>query len=124
MKPENIDAIEFLREIIAQGYVPEIAFAGGFQEEEAFKDASSASFPTGLFGYRYVNPLTAPDGTEYSKGNQEDMLDAIDDGQVVLRPFISANGATPGCGVDIAGFSWSPMAHRTLKALTNSSTGS
>lgn len=104
VKPENIAAIEFLREIIAEGYVPEIAFAGGFQEEEAFKDASAASFPTGLFGYRYVNPLVAPDGTEYSKGNQEDMLDAIEEGHVVLRPFISAEGAMPGCGVDIAGF--------------------
>jgi hypothetical protein len=27
--PENAAAIEFMREIIANGYVPEIAFAGG-----------------------------------------------------------------------------------------------
>lgn len=102
--PENIAAIEFMREIVAKEYVPEIAFAGGFQEEEAFKDASAASFPTGLFGYRYVNPLTAPDGTKYEKGNEEDMLDAIAAGDVVLRPFVSAEGHPPGCGVDVAGF--------------------
>ena len=102
--PENIAAIEFLREIIANEYVPEIAFAGGFQEEEAFKDASAGSFPTGLFGYRYVNPLTAPSGTKYEKGNAEDMLDAIAAGDVVLRPFIAAEGRKPGCGVDVAGF--------------------
>jgi len=55
--PENIAAIEFLRTIVANEYVPEIAFAGGFQEEEAFKDASAGSFPTGLFGYRYVRRM-------------------------------------------------------------------
>jgi multiple sugar transport system substrate-binding protein len=102
--PENIAAIEFLREIVAKEYVPEIAFAGGFQEEEAFKDASAASFPTGLFGYRYVNPLTAPDGTKYEKKNQEDMLDAIAAGDVILRPFVSVEGQKPGCSVEIGGF--------------------
>lgn len=102
--PENIAAIEFLREIVAKEYVPEIAFAGGFQEEEAFKDASAASFPTGLFGYRYVNPLTAPDGTKYEKKNQEDMLDAIAAGDVILRPFVSVEGQEPGCSVEIGGF--------------------
>jgi multiple sugar transport system substrate-binding protein len=101
--PENVAAIEFLREIVAKEYVPEIAFAGGFQEEEAFKDSSAGSFPTGLFGYRYVNPLTAPDGTAYDKGNAEDMLDAIAAGDVILAPFVSVEGQKPGCGVDVAG---------------------
>ena len=102
--PENVAAITFLREIVARGYVPEIAFAGGFQEEEAFKDASAGSFPTGLFGYRYVNPLTAPDGTAYDKGNAEDMLDAIAAGDIYLSPFLAAPGQKPGCGIDVAGF--------------------
>ena len=102
--PENIAAIEFLRTLVTNEYVPEIAFAGGFQEEEAFKDASAASFPTGLFGYRYVNPLTAPDGTAYDKGDAEDMLDAIAAGDVILSPFLSVGGREPGCGIEIAGF--------------------
>ncbi len=102
--PENVAAIEFLREIVQKGYVPEIAFAGGFQEEEAFKDASAGSFPTGLFGYRYVNPLSAPNGTKYEKGNAEDMLDAIAAGDVILSPFISTEGHKPGCGIEVAGF--------------------
>jgi multiple sugar transport system substrate-binding protein len=102
--PENIAAIEFIREIVANGYAPEIAFAGGFQEEEAFKDASAGSFPTGLFGYRYVNPLTAPNGTKYEKGNEQDMLDAIAAGDVVLSPFIAVEGQKPGCGIEVQGF--------------------
>ena len=102
--PENIAAVEFIREIIARGYVPEIAFAGQFQEENAFKDASAGSFPTGIFGYRYVNPLTAPDGDVYGKGNEEDMLDAIAAGDVYLAPFLAAEGERPGCGVSISAF--------------------
>ncbi len=95
--PENIAAITFIRDIVAKGYVPEIAFAGKFQEEEAFKDASAASFPTGIFGYRYINPLTAPNGTKYEKKNEEDMLDAITAGDVYVSAFFGANGHEPGC---------------------------
>ncbi len=101
--PENIAAIEFLRELVAKEYVPEIAFAGGFQEEQAFKDASTGSFPSGLNGYRYLNPLTAPDGTEYGKGNEEDVLDAIAAGDLHLAPYFSVEGQKPGCDTQVAG---------------------
>ena len=102
--PENIAAIEFIRTLVSEEYAPEIAFAGQFQEENAFKDASAGSFPTGIFGYRYVNPLTAPSGTKYEKGNEEDMLDAIAAGEVVLAPFIAAAGQQPGCGTGVSAF--------------------
>lgn len=103
--PENVAAISFIRDIVAKGYVPEIAFAGQFQEEEAFKDASAGSFPTGVFGYRYVNPLTAPNGTKYEKKNEEDMLDAIAAGDVYLAPFLAAEGHKPGCGIAVSALS-------------------
>ncbi|MCL7453296.1 MAG: extracellular solute-binding protein, partial [Anaerolineae bacterium] len=103
--PENIAAVEFMRELAVNGYVPEVVFAGGFQEEEAFKDASAASIPTGLYGYRYIRPLTAPDGTQYSKETEEDMLDAIDAGDVVLRPFVAAEGQKPGCNLSVSALS-------------------
>jgi multiple sugar transport system substrate-binding protein len=101
--PENIAAIEFLRELTVKEYVPEVVFAGGFQEEEAFKDASAASIPTGLFGYRYIRPLTAPDGTKYTKETEEDMLDAIAAGDVILAPFVAPEGKKPGCGLAMHG---------------------
>jgi multiple sugar transport system substrate-binding protein len=101
--PGNVAAIEWLRGIIANGYAPEVVFAGGFQEEEAFKDASAASIPTGLYGYRYMNPLTAPNGTKYETRTEQDMLDAIDAGDVYLSPFFGANGHKPGCGLSIEG---------------------
>ncbi len=102
--PENIAAIEWMREMVQKGYIPEIAFAGGFQEEEAFKDASAGSFPTGLFGYRYINPLTAPNGTKYETKTEQDMLDAIDAGDVVLRPMAAPEGKTSGCDIGTQGF--------------------
>ena len=102
--PENVAAVTWLREMVQKGYVPEIAFAGGFQEEEAFKDSSAGAFPTGLFGYRYVNPLTAPSGTKYEKKNENDMFDAINAGDVYLAPMVAPEGNKPGCGADVTGF--------------------
>lgn len=101
--PENVEAITFIRDTVAAGYSPEAVFAGGFVEEDTFKDASAGAFPTGLFGYRYINPLTAPDGTKFEKGSEEDMLDAIAAGQVVLAPMFAPEGKTPGCGIDVQG---------------------
>jgi multiple sugar transport system substrate-binding protein len=96
--PENVAAVAWLREMVQKGYVPEIAFAGGFQEEQAFMDGSAGAFPTGLFGYRYLNPLTAPSGKKYEKKNENDMFDAIDAGDIYLAPLPAPEGNKPGCG--------------------------
>jgi multiple sugar transport system substrate-binding protein len=97
--PQNIAAITWLREMVQKGYVPDIAFAGNFQEEEAFKDASAGALPTGFFGYRYLNPLTAPNGNKYSKGNENDFLDAVTAGDAVLEPFPAPEGQKPSGGI-------------------------
>ncbi|NPV77381.1 MAG: extracellular solute-binding protein [Anaerolineae bacterium] len=101
--PENVKAVEFLREIVAKGYVPEIAFAGGFQEEEAFKDASAGSFPTGLNGYLYMFPFTAPNGTKYEKNSSQDFLDAVAAGDIYISSFLSTEGNKPGCDTKAVG---------------------
>lgn len=101
--PENIAAIEFLRNTVQNGYNPETVFAGGFVEEDSFKDATAAAIPTGLFGYRYINPLTAPDGTKYEKGSSDDMLDAIVAGDVFLAPMFAPSGKAPGCDNAVQG---------------------
>ena len=113
--PENIAAIEFLRKLAAQEYVPEVVFAGGFQEEEAFKDASAASIPTGMFGYRYIRPLTAPNGNEYTKETEQDMLDAIEAGDVILAPFVAPEGKKPGCGLAVSALIM-PVGAKNLEA--------
>ncbi|MCX7938214.1 MAG: extracellular solute-binding protein [Anaerolineae bacterium] len=105
--PENRAAIQFLREIVAAGYVHPRSWDGTttpFIEEEPMKTAEAASFPTGIFGYRYVNPLKAPNGREYNKGNEEDMLDAITNGDIFIAPFFAPAGRKPGCGTGVTGF--------------------
>jgi multiple sugar transport system substrate-binding protein len=98
--PQDIAAIQFLRNIVAKGYVPDIAFAGGFQEESAFSDSSAGAFPTGADGYNYLTPLTAPSGKKYTKGNQQDFLDAVAAGDIYLSPFFSnVSGQKPGCDI-------------------------
>jgi len=99
--PENVAAIAWLREMVQKGYVPEIAFAGGFQEEQAFMDSSAGAFPTGLFGYRYLNPLTAPNGTKYEKKNENDMFDALAAGDVFIAPMPAGPGGVRGCGAGL-----------------------
>lgn len=100
--PENVAAVQFLRTLAVEEYVPEVVFAGGFQEEEAFKDASAASIPTGIFGYRYIRPLTAPNGNTYTTETEQDMLDAIEAGDVILSPFVAPEGKKPGCGLQVS----------------------
>ncbi|NPV55046.1 MAG: extracellular solute-binding protein [Anaerolineae bacterium] len=101
--PENIAAIEFLREIVAKGYAPEAVFAGKFQEEEYFKDSSAGAFPTGLNGYLYLFPLTAPNGTPYDTNTSQDFLNALEAGDIYLSPFVSVEGVQPGCNTTATG---------------------
>jgi multiple sugar transport system substrate-binding protein len=96
--PENIAAIEFIREIVAKGYAPESVFAGGYEEEAAYRDSSAGSFPTGLHGWKFQNTLTAPNGTQYHKGTLEDPFDAFEAGDLFLAHFPAAEGHEPGCG--------------------------
>lgn len=101
--PENIAAIEFMREVVAKGYVTEASFAGKFQEEIPFKSGTAGSFTTGMNGYLFLNTLTAPNGKKYAKGNQNDFLDAIASGDAYLAPFSAPAGKTPGCNLASSG---------------------
>ncbi len=102
--PENIAAVEFMREVVAEGYAPEAVFVGNFEEEAAFKTAEAGAFPTGFFaGYQYVNPLTAPDGTEYDTATAADMENAVAEGVVGISPIFAPEGNTPGCHLDVIG---------------------
>ena len=102
--PENVAALTWLREMVQKKYVPEVDFAPDFEDEAAFMDSSAAAIPTGLYGYRYMNPLTAPSGKKYSKGTEQDMLDAIAAGDVMLAPMPAPAGKKPGCDVFSAAF--------------------
>ena len=103
--PENIAAVEFMREIVANGYSPEAAFVGNFEEEASFKEGLAGAFPTGFFvGYQYLNPLKSPSGQEFNTISAQDMEDAVNAGVMGLAPLFAPEGVTPGCHMDVFGF--------------------
>ena len=103
--PENIAAVEFMREIVANGYSPEAAFVGNFEEEASFKDGLAGAFPTGFYvGYQYLNPLKSPSGQEFNTTSAQDMEDAVKAGVMGLAPIFAPAGNTPGCHMDVFGF--------------------
>ncbi len=101
--PENIAAIEFMREMVAKGYVTEDSYVGKYQEEITFKNSTAGSFPTGMNAYLFLNTLTAPNGKKYAKGNQNDFLDALAAGDAYLAPFPAPAGKTPSCNLASSG---------------------
>jgi multiple sugar transport system substrate-binding protein len=104
-RAENIAAIEYMREIVKNGYSSESVFVGNFEEEGVFKNAEAAAFPTGFFvAYNYLNPLTSPKGTEYNTASAKDMEDAVSAGEIKIAPLFAPEGKTPGCNVDVFGF--------------------
>jgi multiple sugar transport system substrate-binding protein len=104
-RPENIAAIEFMREVVKNGYSSESVFVGNFEEEAVFKTAEAGAFPTGFFvAYNYLNPLTSPKGTEYNSATAKDMEDAVAAGEIKIAPLFAPAGKTPGCHVDVFGF--------------------
>lgn len=98
--PQNIKAIEFMRDVVKNGLSSESVFAGNFEEEEAFKQGKAGAFPTGFFiAVRYLNPLTSPAGKEY-----KNIEEAVNDKAVALAPFVAPEGNKPGCSLDLFGF--------------------
>ena len=98
--PENVKAVEFMREVVKQGLASESVFAGNFEEEETFKQGKAGAFPTGFFiAVRYLNPLKSLSGKEFKTVDE-----AVVAGAIKLAPFVAAEGKKPGCMLDLFGF--------------------
>lgn len=110
--PENVKAVEFMREIVQKGYSSDSVWLGDFKEEEDLKGLDpakprAASFPTGIFGYRYIQPVKAPNGTQYGKDFDPTggpMLEAIAKGDMVVSSLFGGNGAQGSCNLGVSGF--------------------
>jgi ABC-type glycerol-3-phosphate transport system substrate-binding protein len=98
--PENVKAVEFMRESVKQGLSSESVFAGNFEEEEAFKQGKAGAFPTGFFiAVRYLNPLKSLGGKEF-----KNIEEAVNAGAIKLAPFVAPEGGKAGCALDLFGF--------------------
>lgn len=101
--PENVEAIKMLRTIVEKGYSSEDVFLGDFKEENKFKTSEAASFPTGVFVYRYLQPLKSPTGKEFGKDFDPTggpMKDAVAAGDMQVAPMFAPAGKTPGCNAN------------------------
>ena len=101
-RPENVKAIEFMRQIVKGGYSPEAVFAGNFEEEEAFKGGKAGAFPTVYtVALNYLYPLTTPGGKAFNSNTPKDMQDAIAASAVKIAPFAAPAGQKPGCNLQL-----------------------
>ena len=89
--PETVKAIQFVRELMAKKYAPEVALAAGFDFETPFKDGNSGAFFAGSWSYVYLNPLKSPDGKVFDNGAAS-VDDALKAGAMAIADPISAPG--------------------------------
>ncbi len=92
--PETVKVLEFLRTLFAEGYVPEIDLAPGFDNERPFVQGDAVSFAGISWSYVYMNPLTAPDGTIIDKGSNS-IATAVEMGKMDVAPYLAADGGEP-----------------------------
>ena len=117
--PENIKAVEFLRDVVKQGLASESVFAGNFEEEEAFKQGKAGAFPTSFFiAVRYLNPLKSAGGKDY-----QDIEAAVTRARSNWRPLSRRPATRRGVRWICLGLS-SLARQRTSKAPKPTSTGS
>jgi multiple sugar transport system substrate-binding protein len=103
---------ELLAAVISGGTVPDLIEMGGGSFMQYYRNGAlqdQNEWVKAQSWYADIDPgalksCTAPDGTRYEKGNENDMLDAIAAGDIILAPMFSPEGKTPGCGNDISGF--------------------
>jgi multiple sugar transport system substrate-binding protein len=95
---EMVGVIEYVRELFAQGCVPEIALASGFDFENSFKDSTAGAILAGTWTYVFANPVTAPDGTLYDLG-ADSILTAAEEGQIGFAPPLAFEAGDPAANV-------------------------
>ena len=99
---DAVEAIQFIRDIFAAEYVPDVALAPQFEYEEPFKQGLAASFVAGTFSYVYLSPLTSPGGEEFVveitgqfDRNAISVGQANEAGELAFAPPLAAPDSTP-----------------------------
>lgn len=96
--PEMVKVIDYVRGLFAEGYVPEIALAGGFDYETVFKEGNAGALLAGSWSYVFEFPVTTPDGKFYDLG-ADSILTAAKDGFADFAPPLAFEGGTPASNV-------------------------
>ena len=95
---EMVKVVEYVRNLFANGYAPQIALAGGFDYENAFKSADAGALLAGTWSYVFLNPVTSPDGKKYDMG-AESVLTAGKEGKIGFAPPLHFKDGKPAANV-------------------------
>lgn len=101
--PETARAVEFIRTLFAEGYVPDVALSAGFDFETPFKDGSAGLFAAGSWSYVFLNPLTSFDGRRFDSKSAS-VEEALTAGALGIAPPLAAPGGKPVSNVSTSGF--------------------
>jgi ABC-type glycerol-3-phosphate transport system substrate-binding protein len=96
-------AIEWTRELVNNGYAPEVILAPGFDDEIPMMNGQAGAFNAGSWSYVWLNPLTTPGGDVIDEGPNSVEV-ALNTGELGLAPCIAAPGSDPVILVD--GLGW------------------
>ncbi|MCC7450603.1 MAG: extracellular solute-binding protein [Anaerolineae bacterium] len=96
--PEMVKVIDYVRSLFAGGYVPQIALAGGFDYENAFKNANAGALLAGSWSYVFGFPVTSPDGKKYDLG-ADSILAAAKEGKAGFTAPLAFKGGKPAADV-------------------------
>ncbi len=92
--PETAQAVQFVRDLFANKYSPDVDLAPGFDDEVPFKQGDAGGFMAGSWSFVFLNPLNAPDGTKFDKKSNS-VQAAYDAGKLDFAPPLAKEGSKP-----------------------------
>src|ERR1041385_5545815 len=92
--PETVQAAQFVRDLFANKYAPDVDLAPGFDDEEPFKRGDAGAFMAGSWSYVFLSPLISPDGTKFDK-KSDSVQAAYDAGKLNFAPPLAKDGSKP-----------------------------
>jgi multiple sugar transport system substrate-binding protein len=100
---ETAQAVEFVRELAQNKYVPDVVFTNGYDNERPFMDGTAASFGAYSWSYMYLNPITSPFGIKFDLG-ESSIEKALDAGEIGVAPYLAAPSRNPAVLLSVPGW--------------------
>lgn len=114
--PETVKAVEVLRELFTNKYVPDVALAPGFDCETPFKDGSAGAFIAGTWSYVYLNPLTDYNGKDVYDFGALSVEKAMQAGALKIADPLALPGGNSWNGVGGGATGWAiPVGSKNIE---------
>jgi ABC-type glycerol-3-phosphate transport system substrate-binding protein len=100
---ETVKAVQFVRVLVQEKYVPEVVLTAGWDNERPFMDGSAAAFGAASWSYQYLNPVTSPTGVKFDDGELS-IQKALDAGELGVAPYLAAPDRNPVVLISVPGW--------------------